>query len=103
MTCRPLPNFLFIRQMHAAEYSLEELMLSYCLSTVNVDGIWLDRHAKRLTKQAIKVDTKKKPKKKLDSDGEDGSDESSMEGRVLIGRLLSQVINICVIFIKNYI
>ena len=27
MTCRPLPNLLFIRQMHAAEYSLEELVL----------------------------------------------------------------------------
>ena len=27
MTCRLLPNLLFIRQMHAAEYSLEELML----------------------------------------------------------------------------
>ena len=25
--CRQLPNLLFIRQMHAAEYSLEELML----------------------------------------------------------------------------
>ena len=27
MTCRPLPNLLFISSMHAAEYSLEELML----------------------------------------------------------------------------
>ena len=27
MTCRPLLNLLFIRQMHAVEYSLEELML----------------------------------------------------------------------------
>ena len=24
MTCRPLPNLLFISQMHAAEYSLED-------------------------------------------------------------------------------
>ena len=39
------------------------------------------RLAKRLKKQADRVEKVKTPQKKLDSDGEDMSEESSMEGK----------------------
>jgi len=48
----------------------------------SLDCVVVCRLAKRLKKQAEKVERVKTPQKKLDSDGEDMSGESSMEGKI---------------------